>query len=82
MLHYRITSEGITPLNFTRYAGTYLAGLLESRFQNQDTAVVQMAIQGLLAHLVNGAFNNGWCTDEIVSTSNDLKRNGIIVPSH
>ncbi len=74
--------RGKYPPNLTRYAGTYLAGLLESRFQNQDPAVVQMAVQGLMAHLVNDAFNNGWCHDEIVSTSNDLKRNGTVVTSH
>ncbi len=68
--------RGNYPPNLARYAGTYLAGLLESRFQNQDSAVVQMAIQGLLTYLVNEAFNTSWCPDEIISTSNDLKRNG------
>lgn len=66
--------RGRYPSNLIRYAGIYLAGLLEARYQNTSTAVVQLAIQALLLHLVSDAFNDGWCGPDVIGMSNVLKR--------
>ncbi len=63
------------PKDMAKYAGTYLASLLEGRYQNIDPAIVQMTLQSLLLHRVYNAFEN-WISQDILDVCNELRRSG------